>query len=119
MERERILSESRDFHDFLEKNLIKTFQGDFAAQTRLSEAQIEKDKREWEMRNADIAHYDEAGMQLESQRMELYQAHQLTDQTRREKSWLCDELEMRIRAFQEDRPKVAKKLKKKNVPCRS
>ena len=42
-------------------------------------------------------------MQLHSQRIELYQANQLTDQTRREKSWFCDELEMRNKASQEDR----------------
>ena len=54
------------------------------------------------MRNADIALYD-TGRQLQSQRIKLYQANQLTDQTRREKSWLCDEQEMKNRAFQEDR----------------
>ena len=53
------------------------------------------------MRNADIAVY-ESGMQLQPQRMELYQANLLTDQTRREKSWLCDELQMRNRAVQKD-----------------
>ena len=54
------------------------------------------------MQNAYIAIH-EIGMQLQSQRMGLYQANQLTDRTRREKSWLCDETEMRNRAFQEDR----------------
>ena len=37
--------------------------------------------------------------------MDLYQANQLTDQSRREKSWLCEESEMRNRVFQEDRVK--------------
>ena len=54
------------------------------------------------MQNADIALF-ETGMQLPFQRMGLCQANQLTDQTRREESWPCDELEMRNRAFQEDR----------------
>ena len=40
---------------------------------------------------------------FQSQRMELHQVNQLTDQSRREKCWLCDELEMRETAFQEDR----------------
>ena len=53
------------------------------------------------MRNSDVALY-ETGMQFQSQRMELYQANQLTDQTRRKKSWLCDEMEMKNRAFQEN-----------------
>ena len=52
------------------------------------------------MQNADRA-LDEAGIQLQSQRMELYQANQLTNQTQREKSWLCNELEMRNRAFRQ------------------
>ena len=54
------------------------------------------------MQHADIA-LCETGMQLQCQRMELYQSNQFTDQTPMEKSWLCDELEMRSRAFQEDR----------------
>ena len=45
----------------------------------------------------------ETGMQLQSERMELCQATQLTDQTRREKNWVCDELDMRNKAFQFDR----------------
>ena len=79
MERRRILSQQRDIHDFLEKKADHAFQGEFAAQTRLSEAQAELDGREWERRNADLALY-ETGRQLESQRMELYQANQLSDQ---------------------------------------
>ena len=39
----------------------------------------------------------------EDRNQELYEANPLTDQIRKEKSWLCDELEMRNRAFQEDR----------------
>ena len=35
--------------------------------------------------------------------MELYQANPLTDKTQGEKSWLCNELEMKNRAFQKDR----------------
>ena len=98
-------------HEFLEKKPDQAYQGEFAAQTRLSEAQAESDRRECEMRNADIALY-ETGMQLQSQRMELDEANQLTYQTRREQSWQCDELEMRNRAFQEKIvQEVAKKLK--------
>ena len=86
--RERILSEERSFHDFLEKKADQVFQREFAAQTRLAEAQSELDRREWKMRKADISLF-ENGMQLQSQWMELYQA--VTDQPRREESWLCDE----------------------------
>ena len=80
-ERERFLSEQRDIHDFPEKKADRAFQGECAAQTRLSEVQFELDRREWRMHNADIALY-EIDMQLQS---ELYQSNQLTDQTRREK----------------------------------
>ena len=51
----------------------------------LSEAQAEIDRKERERRNADIALY-ESSRQLESQKMELYQANQLIDQAQREKS---------------------------------
>ena len=37
----------------------------------------------------------ESGMQLHSQRMDLYQANQLSDQSQREKSRLCTELDRR------------------------
>ena len=45
------------------------------------------DRREWERRNAEIA-LCETSRQLESEEMEVYQAHQWTDQTQRQKSWL-------------------------------
>ena len=77
----------------LKRKLIKLFQGEFAAQSTLSDAQADLDRREWERLNADIALY-ETGMQLKSQRMELYQANQLSDQTQRE-NWLSEEVDMR------------------------
>ena len=93
-ERERVLSDRRDIHDFLEKKADHVFQGECTVQTRLSAAQSELDTREPRMRNADTALY-ETGMQFQSQRVERDQSNQLTDQTRREKSWLCDGAEMR------------------------
>ena len=35
--------------------------------------------------------------------MELYQENQLTDQAQREKSWPCEELDIRNKAIEEDR----------------
>ena len=55
MEKEKVLSEQRSLHEYLDKEAERAFQGDFAAQTRFSEAQAELDRREWERRNADIA----------------------------------------------------------------
>ena len=106
MGRESILSEQRDIYDFLEKKGDHVFQRECAAQTTLPEAQAELDRREWRMQHADIALYA-TGMHLQSQKVELYQANQPTDQTRREQSWVCDELEMRHSAFQE----IANQLK--------
>ena len=58
-------------------------------------------------------------MQLHSQRIELYQANQLKDQTRREKSWLCDELEMRNKASQEDRARNCQESEELPRFCRT
>ena len=77
LEREKILSEQREIHNFLERKADLTFPGECAAQTRLSEAQSELDRREWKMQSADRALH-EMGIQLDSQMMmELYQANQL------------------------------------------
>ena len=68
MEKDRILSEQKNLHEFPEKKVDRAFQGKFAAQTRLSDAQAELDRKEWWRRSADIALY-ETGRQLESQRV--------------------------------------------------
>ena len=52
-ERETILSEQRDLHNFLERKADQAFQGECAAQTKLSEAPSELDRREWKMQNVD------------------------------------------------------------------
>ena len=96
MERKKNFCPNKEI--FLEKKADHAFQGEFAAQARILEAQSELDRREWRIRDADITLY-ETGMQLQSQRLELYRANQLTDQTRREKSWLCEELEMKKQSF--------------------
>ena len=70
MEKERILSEQKSIHEFLEEEADQAFQGEFAVQMRLLEAQAELDRREWERRNADIALY-ETGRKLECQRMDI------------------------------------------------
>ena len=61
-------------------------------QTTLSEAQSEVDRQDLRMHCADRAIH-ESGIQLHSQRMELCQANQLSDQSHSEKSWSCTELE--------------------------
>ena len=55
MEKDRILSEQESLHESLEKEAERACQGEFAAQARLSEAQAEIDRREWERGQADVA----------------------------------------------------------------
>ena len=66
MEREKILSEQKDLHNFLERKADHAFQGERAAQTRLSEVHAELDRRDRKIWNADIDLF-ETGMQLQSQ----------------------------------------------------
>ena len=69
-------------------------QGQCSAQKILpeAEAEAEMDIRNSEQRNADIVLY-KTNRELESQRLELYQANQWADQAQREKINLCGELE--------------------------
>ena len=46
MEKERILSEQRSLHKFLQKIAHQALDGELPAQTRLSEAHAELDRRE-------------------------------------------------------------------------
>ena len=58
------------------------------------------------------------GMQLQSQRMELDHANQLTDRTHRDKSSLCDELGMRNKIFHlEDRAKNCQEIEQLRRIC--
>ena len=68
---ERILSERKNLHEYLDNEAERAFRGKCVAQRRLSEAEVEMDRRSWERRNSDIALY-ETNPQLESQILELY-----------------------------------------------
>ena len=95
----RTLPERRIFHAFLEKKAELAFQGECIAQKRLSEAEAEMDRRSWwEQRNSDVALH-ETNRELESQRLELYQANQWADQAQREKIHLCGVLDMSEEIF--------------------
>ena len=73
-----------------------------AAQKRLSEAHAEIDTRAWERRNADTALHETSRL-LESQRVELCQANQLTHQAQRENGSPFGEMNVRNEVAQEDR----------------
>ena len=83
-EQERFLSEKQNLYDDLERESQSALQGECMAQRRLSEAEVEMDRKSCERRNSDMALY-ETNCQLESQQMELYQANQWCGQTQREK----------------------------------
>ena len=107
----RILPERKSLHEDLEKEAERTVQGECAAQKRLSEAQVEVDRGEWERRNADIALF-ETTRHFEPQRVELYQANQRVEQAQREKSWLFGELDFEKQRFiRKNTQEVAKNLK--------
>ena len=117
------MSEQRDTHEFLEKKADHAFQIECAAQTRLSEAKSELDRREWRMQNADVA-LDETNMQIQSQSIERYQAKHSTDQNRREKSSLCDRITNEKQLFRNFVLQINKfsrntRITKKNLLCRS
>ena len=61
----------------LEKKADRAFQG-IGAHKRSSKVQSEYDRVECKMQNIDISLHD-TGMPLQSQRMELYQANELSD----------------------------------------
>ena len=67
--------QERNLHEYLEKLAERALQGECAAQNRLSEAEVEMNRRSWERRNSDVA-LCETNQQLESQRLELYHATQ-------------------------------------------
>ena len=69
-------------------------------------------KRNWEQRYAVIALYA-TNRELESQRLELYQANQWADQdqVQREKIHSCGELGMRNRIFEESRARCCQEIK--------
>ena len=115
-EKGKIPSERRSLHEYFDKKAECVFQGEFAAQTRLSEVQTEIDRKGWQRRNADIALY-ETNRQHEFLRVELYQANQLTHQAQREKSWLFGEVDLRKRVFQEDLEKDCKEIEELRRTC--
>ena len=81
--RVQTLSERRNLHVYLEQKAELAVQGGCTAQRRLSEAEIQMVRR-----NSDIDLH-ETNRELESQRLELYQANQWADQAQREKNKLC------------------------------
>ena len=116
LESAQTLSEWRNVHVYLERTPELSVQRKCPTQKRLSEAEAEMDTRNWERRNADIALY-ETDRELESQRLELYQANQCADQAQREKSNKSGELETRNRFFQEGRAKKCQEIEDTRRIC--
>ena len=81
LESVQTLSERRKLHVHLEQNAA--FKQKCAAQKRLSEAAAEMDIRNWEQEMLILLF--ETNRELESQRLELFQANQWADQAQSEK----------------------------------
>ena len=82
----------------------------------LSEAEADRDIRNWEQGMSDIAIY-ETNRDLESQRLELCQTNQWADEDQREKINFCGELEMRNRLFQESRARNCQEIEELRRIC--
>ena len=95
-------SDRQNLHAYLEQKAESAVRGKCAAQRRLSEAEADMDIINWEQKSSDVALF-ETIRELESQRLELYQANQWADQDQREKINLCGEFEMKNRLFQVNR----------------
>ena len=100
LESVQTLSERRNLHVYLEQKTELGVQGECAAQRRLCEAEAHMQIKIWEARNSDMA-LCETNRELESQRLELYQAKQLADQAQREKINSCGQVEKRNSEFQD------------------
>ena len=84
LESVRTLSERKDLHVYIEQKADLAVQQECAALRRLSDAEADMETRKWEKTSSDLALY-ETNRELESRRLELYQAHQWADQAQRER----------------------------------
>ena len=64
-EQERFLPQKQNLHHYFEREAWRVLQGECLAQRRLSEAEVEMDRKSWR-RNSDMALH-ETNRQLESQ----------------------------------------------------
>ena len=69
------MSKRRNLHEYLENGAEGAFRRKSVAQRRLSEGEVEMDRRGWERRNYEKA-LNETNQVLESQRLEENQANQ-------------------------------------------
>ena len=104
-----LLSEKKDLHVYFEQKADLVVRQECTAQRRLSEAEADMETRRWEKRSSDMALH-ENNREIESQRLELYQAYQWDDQAQRETISLCGELEMRYRLFNESRARDCQEI---------
>ena len=107
MNKERIQSERKNLHEYLEKKAERALQGECTAQKRLSEAEVEMDRNSRVRRNSGVALH-QTNQQLESQRLELHQANQWADRAQRENSRLFGESSSKNRLHQEHHARVSR-----------
>ena len=63
---ERILSEKKNLHEYLDKEAARALPGECTAQRRSSEPEVDRDRKSSERRNSDVALY-KTNQQLELQ----------------------------------------------------
>ena len=108
----------RIFTNILNKKQDELFQGESTAQRSLPEAEVEMDRKSWERRNSDIAQY-ETNQQLESQRLELYQANQWAGQAQQENSRPFGEVSTKNRIHQEHHARDCQdRVKLRKICCK-
>ena len=113
----RIPRDRKNSHEYLENESERALQGECAAQGKLSEAQVEMDRKSRERRNSDFALY-ETNQQLESQRLKFYQANQWADQAQNENSRLFGELSMENRIYQAHHERWCQEVEGLRRSCR-
>ena len=110
------MSDKQNLHEYLERKAESAVRGEIAAHKRLCEAEAGMEMRRWEQKNSEVALY-ESHRELESQRLQLHQAHQWADQAQREKINLCGELELKNRIGQESHTRASQEIEELRRIC--
>ena len=106
----------QNLHDYLEREARRALQGECVAPVRLSEAELEMDRKSWERRNSDVALF-ETNIQLESKQMELYHANQWACQAQMENPRIFEESMMKRRLYTDSHSKVCFEIEELRRIC--
>ena len=96
----RLKGDERDLREHLERRAQKAFLGENSVQRKLYSTEYDMEIQNLERRNSEYALF-ESQRELESQRLQLLEDNQWTDQAQRERIHLSSELKMKNRLHQE------------------